>query len=180
MKEKYFNMIRAILWLVPIAVLIFFFADYFSIDGSFDFKYEVGKPSGQVSRFYSPDNYQIRKEGDKVFLEINKTPVAFDLKLPTKFEKAKIVLTYKTQGVESFGFGPILDRGKTEFETKTIEASQDWKEQAVEFDLADVYFAKGQGYSFVFETSGGALDVSSIKFDLQKKKLWQLIGEKLK
>ncbi|HUT21856.1 MAG TPA: hypothetical protein VMX18_00435 [Candidatus Bipolaricaulota bacterium] len=180
MKEKYFKILRVAIWLMAVGVLAYFFADYFSIDGSFYLKYEVGRPIGQVSRFYAPENYQIISDAEKTFVEINKTPTAFDLKLPTKFEKATIVLTYRTEDSDGFRFGPISDQGKTRFETEKIETSANWREQAFEFNLADAYFSKNQGYSFVFETSGGTIEVASIQFDLQRKKLWQSIGEKLK
>jgi len=180
MKNKHFILIRILVWLIPIGIFFAITYNYFSLDGHFHLVYDFDKPSGYVSRFYSPDNYKVKDQDNDVWIEIFKTPTAFNLKVPVKFETGKVKLTFKSENIEKFQFGVIEDEGRKNFRLQDIQIEHTGSQtKEVELDLHNIYYHPEDKLGYVFIIDQGDLNITKMEFDLYRDNLWQTLSKKL-
>ncbi len=181
MKKNHIVIIRIFIWLIPMAILFGFAYNYFSFSGHFHLKYDFGKQSGFVSRFFMPEDYEMIVEENDSYMKIINSPIAFNLRMPVKFENAKVKLTYSSENLQNFEFGIIEDEGKKIFlnENIEIEKQDQWQTKEIEFDLKDIFFHPTEGYSFVIVIPNNSLKITEIEFDLFGQNIWEKLGRKL-
>lgn len=179
MNKKKCNLIRAIIWLAAISLFLGFAWNYFSFGGHFHYEHDFERKSGFVSRFYSVSNYEIA-QNEKTYIKIFKTPTAFNLKTPNKFEKATIKIRCRSDQLDEFRFGAVADRGKSVFDLRPvkIDRKNQWIEKEVNIDLTRAFYHPKDKYGFVFVFEDGELQIEKIVFDLHKKNLWKNLWKK--
>jgi len=180
MNIKYFTLLRILIWIIPIGIISVFAYNFFSLDGHFYLKYDFSQPSGFVSRFYSPDNVEIIKKDEDDYIKIFNSPVAFNLKVPTSFETAKVKLKFKTNNLEAFEFGVIEDQGKKNFRLNSIKSqTNEWQEQEIELNLKDIYYHPTDKLGFVILLPDEQeLLITEMDFNLYRPNLWQTLKKK--
>ncbi len=181
MNNKLYITIRILIWIIPVFIFLILANQYFSLDGHFHLKYNFEKQNGFISRFYSPDNYEI-VQGEDYYIKIFNTPTAFNLKTPVKFEKAKVKIKFRSKDLGFFHFGTIINRAKTEFELQKIEYENknEWITSEIEIDLENSFYDPKDKYGFVFIFKDGELEITEIEFDLYRDNICKTLSKKLR
>ncbi len=152
------KIIRIILIAIPILVFVWLLDKNFVFSGHLESVYNFEKNNPIIS-ILKPAGRALgveRDESGDYSQAIIIDPVYFDLYLPTKFKKAKLIFTYKAPEKQKIKVGPqILGEGWNYYllDLNCKERISGWCISALQFDLTRA-FVKNRKLNFMISAPG--------------------------